>query len=229
MSQLPVLAIRPEPGLSATLEAGRAAGLRIAGFPLFEVMPVCWEPPDPATLGALLVGSANVFRHGGEALKTFRELPVLAVGETTAWAARDAGFFVEAVGTGGLQSLIDKHGTAAAHWLRLAGEEHVPLDLPTHLKLTTRVIYRVEPVDISSERRVLLESNVVVLLHSAAAGRHFAQCCEKQGIDRSRITLAALGPRILSDVGEGWKSVHSAASPSEGALLALAKRLSMSI
>ena len=40
-----VIAIRPEPGSSATVARGREAGLAIAALPLFEVRPVAWEPP----------------------------------------------------------------------------------------------------------------------------------------------------------------------------------------
>ena len=45
-----VVAIRPEPGLSATLERGQAMGLDMAGWPLFEIRPVAWDPPVPDTI-----------------------------------------------------------------------------------------------------------------------------------------------------------------------------------
>ncbi|NVE93524.1 uroporphyrinogen-III synthase [Altererythrobacter lutimaris] len=225
MSQVPVIAIRPEPGLSATVKSGRAIGLRISGYPLFEIQPVGWDAPDPNAFDALLVGSANVFRHGGYHLAGLRSLPVLAVGKTTATAAKEAGFSVQAIGSGGLQWLIDAHGSEPAHWLRLAGEEHVPLQLPDNLKLTTRIVYRVEATEIPAEMAARLESDCIILLHSAAAARHLVEQCNAHDIDRANVALAALGPRIIEDLGEGWMRVECAESPNEDALLALAKNM----
>lgn len=220
-----ILAIRPEPGLSSTIEAGAKAGLTISGHPLFAVEPVNWDAPSAAQFDGLLVGSANVFRHAGEQLAIFRELPVLAVGAATAAAAERAGFRVEQTGSGGLQSLIDEHVGGAVHWLRLAGEEHVPLTLPAKIQLTTLVVYRVQTSDFDEEMIESLRCKCLVLLHSAAAARHFTLSCDAHDVDRSRIALAALGPRILEPVGQGWLAVRSAASPHESALMALAKEM----
>ena len=60
-----VLAVRPEPGLAATMAAGKAIGLNMIGYPLFEVRPLAWKCPDPTEFDALLIGSANAIRHGG--------------------------------------------------------------------------------------------------------------------------------------------------------------------
>ena len=103
----PVLCLRPEPGLSATISHGAALGLEITGCPLSRIEPVQWDAPDPAAFDALLAGSANIFRHGGASLARLRDLPVLAVGATTATAAREAGFCVARTGRGGLQNLLD--------------------------------------------------------------------------------------------------------------------------
>lgn len=218
-----VIAIRPEPGLSATVQAGQKVGLEISGYPLFELEAVPWEAPDSAGFDALLVGSANVFRWGGAALEGFRALPVHAVGETTAAAARAAGFAVERVGKGGLQGLLDTHEGSSMHWLRLAGEEHVELIVPPECLITTRITYRVKPADFPAELIDSLKNGALVLLHSAAAARHFADGCDALELDRSRIALAALGLRILEPVGEGWRSARAAPRPDERALLALAK------
>jgi len=221
----PVIAIRPEPGLGSTVEAGKAVGLDIQGFPLFETKPVSWDLPDATGFDALLVGSANVFHHGGSGLDQLRSLPVLAVGDTTGQAAREAGFAVKASGRGGLQSIIDAHGKEPAHWLRLAGKEHLPLEIPPHLKLTTRITYRVEAAEFPDELCQALLKKCAVLLHSAAAARLFAQQCTKHHIERSNIALAALGPRIADAAGEGWLELRSAQTPTQDALMALAKSL----
>lgn len=218
-----VFAIRPEPGLSATIAAGAACGLPIAGYPLSRIAPSGWTLPDLAGIDALLVGSANVFRHGGEKLQALAHLPVLAVGKASAKAAEGAGFKVAAIGTGGLQSLLDALEPGFNHLLRLAGEQHVALNLPAGRELTLRVVYRVQDTDIKPEFERELNKGALVLLHSAAAARHFAEECDRLGLDRSVIALAALGPRILEPVGEGWLSARSAVAPNEAALLALAQ------
>lgn len=218
-----IVAIRPEPGLASTLEAGRERGLDIAGHSLFEVESVAWEAPVRSEFDALLIGSANVFRHGGDELLECREMPVLAVGQTTAEAAAQAGFRVQQVGQGGLQSLLDSLGDTPRHLLRLAGEEHVPLSSPKPVTMTTRVVYRVSPLPFDENLVQQLSQDAVVMLHSAAAARHFAAQCDKCGIDKSHISLAALGPRILEPVGTGWRDAKASEMPEETALLALAK------
>ena len=73
--------------------SGRAAlGLDPVAMPLFEIEPVDWDAPDPAGFDGLLLTSANAVRHGGDGLERFAALPVYAVGEATAAAAREAGF-----------------------------------------------------------------------------------------------------------------------------------------
>ena len=83
----PLFAIRPEPGLSATVTAARAVGLAVHGEPLFTVRAVAWTAPDPAGVDGLLIGSANALRHGGPALEPLRGKPAYVVGEATAQAA----------------------------------------------------------------------------------------------------------------------------------------------
>lgn len=218
-----VFAIRPEPGLSSTIAAGAARGLPIAGYPLSAVGPCGWTLPDLKAIDALLVGSANAIRFGGEKLESLLHLPVLAVGEATANAARDAGFSVAKTGTGGLQSLIDELGPNYRKLLRLAGEDHVQLELPDGINLITRVIYRVQNTYIKEDFAERLSNGAVVLLHSAGAAAHFASECDRLGLERDRIGLAAIGPRVLGLVGSGWRDARAAASPSEAELLALAQ------
>lgn len=218
-----VVAIRPEPGLSATIEAGRTAGLDIAGWPLFELRARDWVAPDPSAVEGLLIGSASAIRLGGAALARFKDKPVHAVGEATAEAAREAGFTVATVGEGGLQNLLGKLAIRSLHLLRIAGAEHVPLVVPEGITLETRIAYENTPLPMPERMAVTLGEGALVLLHSAAAGRHFAAECNRLALSRERIALAALGPRIAAAAGEGWKEVRSTAPPREAALLALAK------
>lgn len=221
---LPVVVIRPEPGCSVTTEAARAGGLDARAFPLFRIRPRGWEPAAAEEVDALLLGSANALRYGGESLGRFRDKPVYAVGEATAEAARGAGFRVAHVGTGGLQAVLDTIA-GPMRLLRLAGEEHVPLHASAGVTLETRIVYAAEPVPMPPGLVELLREGAVVLLHSAAAARHFAAECNRLRVPRQKVRLAALGPRIAQGSGSGWCQLRFASKPAEGALLALAADL----
>jgi uroporphyrinogen-III synthase len=218
-----VISIRPEPGLSATLAAGRAVGLDIAGWPLFELRALAWEPPDPEGISALLIGSAAAIRLAGPGLAAFADKPVHAVGEATAEAARAAGFRVATVGEGGLQKLLGTLATGPLRLLRIAGAEHVPLIAPEGIRIETRIAYESAPLPMPDGLADALREGALVLLHSAAAARHFAAECDRLELSRTPIALAALGPRIAAAAGVGWAQVRSADSPREAALLALAR------
>ena len=217
----PVVAIRPEPGGSDTARAGAAIGLEIENVPLFEARSIAWELPGGAFDG-LLVGSANVFRHSGSNLARLQTIPVHCVGGATAAAASAAGFTVATQGSGGLQDVIDK--LAPQRLLRLAGKERVELALPDGMIMETCVVYEVAPLPIPMPLAArLAESNAIVLLHSAKAAEHFASECSRLRLDRARMTLAALGPRIAQAAGGGWAAVHSAPQPSDAALLEMVR------
>jgi uroporphyrinogen-III synthase len=219
---LPLLVLRPQPGCAATLAAAQALGLAAHGHPLSQIVPVAWDAPDPAGIDGLLIGSANVFLHGGAALDALQAKPCHVVGDATAAAARAAGFAVAAVGEGGLQAVLDQI-VAPAHLLRIAGEEHIALSPPAGVTITTAIAYRTEALPLDPALPLLARGRAVVLLHSAATARHFAAECQRLGIDRAAIILAALGPRIAAAAGEGWRAVHLAAAPNDAALLELAR------
>lgn len=218
-----IFAIRPEPGLSATIAAGAAQGLPITGFPLSGIEASGWTLPDLVGLDGLLVGSANAFRHGGDKLDALKHLPVLAVGESTAAAARAAGFEVAQAGAGGLQSLVDQLEPRFRRILRLCGEARVSLTVPDTVEIIERVVYRVQPIDIEGQFELGLARPSLVLLHSASSAEHFASEVDRLGILRENIALAALGPRILANVGSGWRAARAAPVPTDDALLAMAR------
>lgn len=219
-----ILAIRPEPGLGTTLAAGRERGLAIIGEALFEIRPRAWQGPDPGDVDALLIGSANAIRHGGEALARFRDKPVHAVGETTAEAARKAGFEIAAVGTGGLQRVLDAIASPR-RLLRIAGEEHVALEAPAGIAIETAIAYESAALPLPEGTARRLAQGALVLLHSASAAAHFAGQCDAHGLAREAIALAALGPRIASAAGKGWAAIHIPDRPSDAALLAMVSEL----
>ena len=220
-----VFVLRPEPGLRATIERGRALGLPMVAMPLSHAEPVAWSMPKGAFDG-ILIGSANALRHAGEALSALSHLPVYAVGEATADAARARGFAIAQVGEGRLQPLIDTLDPARPlSLLHLAGEERLPLDAPAHVGITTTTTYTIHhrPLDEADTRK--LAGGGIVLLHSGAVARHFADECDRSGVDRSKLALAALAPRIAASVSQGWQSAKVAAIPQDEALLSLAAEM----
>ena len=215
-----LLVLRPEPGASLTVERARRRGLDASAIPLFEVEPVEWTKLDAASFDGLLLTSANALRLGGDKLIGLRSLPVHAVGETTATAAREAGFAVVSKGDAGVDALL---GSTAPdlRLLHLCGEERRPPgDAPQ--PITPIAVYRAVPrtgVDLAPA------DGSVTLIHSPRAAERFAQLIDSAGFDRSLIAIAAISPAAAEAAGHGWASVESAESPNDEALLALAERL----
>ncbi|SFF75629.1 uroporphyrinogen-III synthase [Novosphingobium sp. CF614] len=222
---LPVLVLRPEPGATATAGKARAMGLDAHAFPLFAVRPLPWEPVPRGEIDAVLLGSANAVRHGGPALAAYRGLPAYAVGAKTADGARAAGLDVVAAGAGGLQPLLGALRPDHRRLLRLAGRERVELDVPKGIGLVTREVYASDPLPLPAGLAGLLARPALALLHSGEAAARFARLCDEAGIERGRILLAAIGPRVAARAGTGWAMLRGAQVPDDAALLALAVRM----
>ncbi|MEJ2456886.1 MAG: uroporphyrinogen-III synthase [Novosphingobium sp.] len=222
---LPVLVLRPEPGVTATVKQARAMGLDAHAFPLFAVRPLPWRPVPREDVNALLLGSANALRHGGEALALYRSLPVYAVGGKTADAARAAGLDVVATGKGGLQQVLSEVQPEHRRLLRLAGRERVDLTIPGGITVTTREVYASEPLPMPAELAERLSTPALILLHSGEAAAHFAQLCNGAGIDRRNVRIATIGPRVSARAGNGWAMLCTADRPDDAALLALAAQM----
>jgi uroporphyrinogen-III synthase len=219
-----LLIIRPEPGASATAERTREAGLQPILLPFFEVQAVAWEWPDPAGYDALLLTSANAVRFGGAALESLRALPVHAVGERTAEAARAARLNVETVGTSDAAAAV-KAASDMGHrrLLWLAGADHRPIKMPRNmpkaLKVTTVIGYASGPKTLTADVAPIIASADAVALHSPRAAAEFAKAVAEFGLDRSSITLAAFSPTIAEAAGDGWHAVAVAERPADIALL----------
>lgn len=210
-----VFVLRPEPGLTATLVAAFERGIAAKGMPLARVEGVDWKAPAEAYDG-LLAGSANVFRLGGPQLDKVRHLPVHAVGEATARSAIEAGFTVASVGEGGLQAVLkEKMGRL----LRLAGEAHVDLHEMAGTAVDTQIVYRVRYLPITAAQAGLLHEGGAIMLHSGEMAQHVAAQFDDAKIDRSRIAVIALAPRIGELAGGGWREVRIAQARTDSAML----------
>jgi uroporphyrinogen-III synthase len=209
-----VLILRPEPGAGETAARARAMGLEPIVAPLFTVRARAWPPPDPSRFDAVLLTSANAARHGGGGMTPFLGLPCYAVGESTARAARDAGFAEVHIGpsdAAALLALAEQDG--AGSLLHLCGQDHVDLDHVTSVPVYAAESSGALPPDVEQ---------TLVLLHSPRAAARFAVLA---GNRRGAIRLAAISAETAAVAGAGWRSVDVAAAPRDQALLELAAKL----
>ncbi len=219
----PVAVLRPAPGNAVTAARLEQCGLPVIRLPLFEVGPLDWTAPDPAGFDALLLTSANALRHGGPGLRALAMLPVFAVGQATARAAREAGFAVRAVGSTDAATLIAQmphHDITRA--LHLGGRETTVA--PGGSIARSIAVYASEPVAMA-DADVCTLAGAVAVLHSARAATRLAELIDGVGLSRQSLRLAAISAQVGQAAGEGWAAVAIAAAPDDPALIAAAARL----
>jgi uroporphyrinogen-III synthase len=218
-----IAVLRPEPGNTATAAAIEALGLTAIRLPLFEVHAIDWTPPDVTRFDALLLTSANALRRAGPGLATLRGLPVHAVGDATAAAARDAGLEVVAVGDRDGAALVAAAAASGVQRaLLLGGRDRAVEEHPIIAEAIA--VYASEPVAVALEALDQLAGSVV-LLHSARAARRVADLIDRAGIDRRTVRLAAISAAAAEAAGRNWEGIAAAASPDDATLIQLARTL----
>src|SRR4051812_21663853 len=128
-----VLVTRPLPDGATTAADLRARGFETIAAPMLRFEPFGFRDDEDVSYGAVLVTSVNAVRavEHGLAGSRLLKLPLFAVGERTAAAARAAGFAEVVAGEGDAAALRDLViGNAKAKKLKkakpllyLAGEE----------------------------------------------------------------------------------------------------------
>src|SRR5881392_86263 len=105
-----VLVTRPSPDDEATAKALRARGFDVLHAPMLRFEPVPFQDDADANYGAVIVTSANALRAIAPYIAGSRllKLPLFAVGENTASAARDAGFAEVMTGKGDAAGLREQ-------------------------------------------------------------------------------------------------------------------------
>lgn len=220
----PLLVLRPEPGASATAEAAAHRGLRAIVAPLFTIRPIELDRSGLATPDALLLTSANAARALGSAIAPLATLPVYAVGEATATAARAAGFGAIIVGGPDAAATVARSAEdGVRRLLHLAGREHRVTPHP-FVEIDRRVVYAADAAATLPLHAVAaMRAGAVSLLHSPRAATLFARLVAEAALPRGPI--ATFSPAIAAAAGPGWASVAVAAEPTDAALLAAAARL----
>ena len=212
--------LRPEPSASATVREAQALGLDAVAMPLFALEPVAWNVPSLDRFDGLLLTSANAVRCGGEALGRLARLPVHAVGEATAGAARNAGFEIASVGDSGVEGLLASIAPEL-RLLHLCGEQRIAVDAKQ--AITEAPVYRA--TELAAPARLRDIEGQVVAIHSPRAGARLAALAGEEGVDRGSVRIAAISPAAASAVGDGWELREAADRPDSTTLLALAARL----
>jgi uroporphyrinogen-III synthase len=191
-------------------------GMKAIVRPLFETHAVEWSAPDAAMFDSVLMTSANAALHGGSGLAKYLNLPLYAVGDATAEAAKRVGFRNIISGNDDVTTIIGKMAEDQRnHALHLAGRDRTAFE-STSFGVETVTVYVSEIVSAPA-----IPDDVVALVHSARAARRFAAVT----MQKSSIALIAISSAAANAAGSGWQSVEIAGQPQDAAMLALAARL----
>jgi uroporphyrinogen-III synthase len=237
-----ILVTRPHPDNEATAAALRGKGHQVLLAPMLRFEAVASGDDLDAGYNAIIVTSANALRTIDLTGHPMLALPLYAVGEHTAEAARAAGFETVLSGGGDAGNLRDllrarvkaKQLKRHARLLYLAGSD-LSRDLAGELgengfDVTMRTVYRMvalatlprESLDAFAEGRI-----EAVLHYSARSARAFVEAVRGAGIEISALSLpqcciSASVATILREAGA--TRVQSAANPDENALFEALER-----
>jgi len=228
-----VLVTRPREDARALAGTLAARGIESVVAPLLDIVPRAAEL-DLASVQALLLTSANGARALGHATAR-RDLPVLAVGEATAAAARAEGFAEVAVGGGDVAALAElarvRLDPDRGPLLHVAGSA-VAGDLAGHLGAAGFSVRRVVLYEARAATRLpeiaaaALDAGTLdaVLLFSPRTARHFVTLVAEAGRGPAlrRLRALCLSQAVAEAAGAAeWRALSVARRPDQGALLAL--------
>ena len=232
-----ILVTRPEDDAGALAEALSAMGHEAVAAPLLDIRILRDEKIPDTPYQAVLITSANGARAVGARLEIARlkHVPVLAVGEASAAAARKAGFAtVESAGgdASALAELALKQlEPGAGPLLHVAGSVSAG-DLKGELEkkgfsVDRVTLYEAVPADVLPDAaRDALKTGTVegILFYSPRTARIFADLLRAEGLDGAIAPLSAfcLSPAVAEALqGLSFKSVRIAREPNQQALLDL--------
>jgi uroporphyrinogen-III synthase len=239
-----VLVTRPHPDDETTAIALRAKGYEVLRAPMLRFEPVAFHDDADARYGAVIVTSANALRGIEAHLAASRllKLPLFAVGEHTASAARHAGFAKVIVANGGAAGLRDcvlatvkaKALKKSSILLYLAGAD-LARDLSGELgergfSVVTHTTYRMIPVsNLPRETCDAFAANGVeaVLHYSRRSARAFLEAVRAAGVEISALAIpqCCISDAVASILRDaGATQVMAAATPDENALFATLDR-----
>jgi uroporphyrinogen-III synthase len=239
-----VLVTRPLPDGETTAADLRARGFEALAAPMLRFEPFAFKDEAEVPYGGIIVTSANAIRAVESQLANspLAKLPLFAVGERTAAAARAAGFdkiFSADGDAAALRDLIVE--TAKAKKLKkkspllyLAGEE-LARDLAGDLReqgfeVVTHIAYRMVPAKSLPGEVVdgFAAGRIEAVLHySRRSARAFVEAARTGGVEISALALpqCCISAAVAEIVREaGATQVTVAARPDENALFEALKR-----
>jgi uroporphyrinogen-III synthase len=229
-----ILITRPREDAEALAAELSARGFTSLIQPMLEIRMLDGPPLDLDGVQALLCTSANGVR-ATVARTSWRDLPVLAVGDATARAARDGGFAQVESAQGDVESLarlvISRLDPSAGRLLHVAGSA-VAGDLAGDLgragfQVERQVLYAAEPVtELGHDTVEALYAGTIdaVMFFSPRTAQSFVKVVQKTGLAERLGEVVAL---CLSEaVGTAvrtvnWREIHVATQPDQTALLDL--------
>jgi len=229
-----VLVTRPEPAAERTASALVARGHDVWKLPLMQVEPVAADLTGG--WGGVIITSANAPAASTKntARDALLKLPLFAVGERSAEAARSTGFTAVTSAGGSVRDLVrmlcQRKADAKAPLLYLAGEDRAA-DLIGELAAVgiaaeMRVVYRVATVPFPDELVAALESgDVQAVLHFSkrSADSYLAGAGEAGVADQAlAVRHYCLSAQVAAPLeAAGAKRVTVAPRPDEAALIEL--------
>ena len=239
-----ILVTRPHPDAATTAAALRAKGFEVLLAPMLRFEPVAFQIDTDARFEAVIVSSANALRAISEspASAALLDVPLFAVGERTAQAARDNGF-TNVTAAGGdavsLRELIVAQARAkrlkkSGELLYLAAADRAR-DLGTELgelgfNISTVTVYRMAaaselPPDISA---ACANGQVEAVLHySGRSARAFLDAARAAAVEISALALpqCCFSEAVAAIVREGGATqVAVARAPDEDAMFEVLER-----
>ncbi|WP_439359311.1 uroporphyrinogen-III synthase [Bradyrhizobium sp. DASA03007] len=233
-----ILVTRPHPDNEATAESLRARGHVVLLAPVLKFEPVAFHDESETNYNGVIVTSANAIRGVTAQLRDLGllELPLFAVGEHTATAARDAGFADVIVAGGDAAALRDKVVQSArdkvlkkkSTLLYLAGAD-LSRDLGSELgaegfNVVTQTTYRMAPVKLLPREvcdGFAAHGIEAVLHYSRRSARAFLDAARDEGVEISALAIpqCCLSETVAGVLREaGASQVLVAATPDENAL-----------
>jgi len=239
-----ILVTRPHPDDETTAAGLRARGFEVLLAPMLRFEPAVFQDDADAPYGAVIVTSANALRGIESRLKgsPLLKLPLFAVGEHTAEAARRIGFEQVIPAKGDAASLRDlvaasvkaKALKKASPLLYLAGAD-LARDLAGELgergfTVVTQTTYRMVPLSsLPRETCDAFAANQIeaVLHYSRRSARAFLESVRAAGVEISALSVpqCCISAGVASVIRDaGATRVMAAASPDENALFAALDR-----
>jgi uroporphyrinogen-III synthase len=250
-----ILVTRPQPDNEATAASLRARGFDVLLAPTLRFEPVASSDDPAADYAGVIITSANALRAVEPQLaeRGLLGLPLFAVGERTASAARRAGFGTVISADGDAADLRDlvlakagkfaevkksKKSGKARPLLYLAGAElsrdlagELADELALHgIEVITRITYRmVASPGLPREACDAIAANQVeaVLHYSARSARAFLDAIRAAGVEISALAVrqCCISAAVAAILREaGATRVTVASSPDENALLGMLDR-----